>query len=119
MAYRLTADGLVLVHLLFIVFVMAGGLLLLRWPRLCWVHLPAVAWGFSVEMFHWMCPLTEWENRLRVAAGEQGYANSFVEHHVWPLIYPAGLTPQVQVGLGGLVVVVNVLVYGWVWWRRG
>ena len=71
MFYRLAADGLVLFHLSFIVFVMVGGLLLLRWPRLCWLHLPAVAWGILVELLHLPCPLTEWENRLRAAAGHR------------------------------------------------
>lgn len=118
MFYRLAADGLVLFHLSFIVFVMVGGLLLLRWPRLCWLHLPAVAWGIMVELLHLPCPLTEWENRLRAAAGDIGYPDSFVEHYLIPVIYPAKLTPGIQLWLGGLVIAVNALVYLWLWRSR-
>lgn len=118
MFYRLAADGLVLFHLSFIVFVMVGGLLLLRWPRLCWLHLPAVAWGILVELLHLPCPLTEWENRLRTAAGDIGYPDSFVEHYLIPVIYPAKLTPGIQLWLGGLVIAVNALVYLWLWRSR-
>ncbi|MBV6290365.1 DUF2784 domain-containing protein [Pseudomonas aegrilactucae] len=118
MLYRFAADGLVLFHLSFIVFVMVGGLLLLRWPRLCWLHLPAVAWGIMVELLHLPCPLTEWENRLRAAAGDIGYPDSFVEHYLIPVIYPAKLTPGIQLWLGALVIAVNALVYLWLWRSR-
>ncbi|WP_137885264.1 DUF2784 domain-containing protein [Pseudomonas sp. 2FE] len=111
MIYRLGADALVLAHLLFILFVLGGGLLVLRWHALAWVHLPAVFWGAVVEFFHLVCPLTPWENSLRRAAGQSGYSGGFVEHYLIPLIYPSGLTAQLQLWLGGLVVVLNVLVY--------
>jgi hypothetical protein len=117
MLLRLAADALVLLHLAFILFVLCGGLLLLRWPRLAWLHLPAVAWGATVELFHLLCPLTPWENQLRRAAGQAGYDGGFVEHYLIPLIYPAGLTPQIQLWLGGVVLLVNGVVYGWLIWR--
>lgn len=117
MLWRLAADALVLVHLAFILFVMLGGLLVWRWPRLCWLHLPAVAWGIVVEALHLTCPLTPWENQLRRAAGDAGYSGSFVEHYVLPVIYPAGLTPQIQLVLAALVVLVNASVYGVSLWR--
>jgi hypothetical protein len=113
MLYRIAADGLVLFHLMFILFVLFGGLLLLKWPPLIGVHLPAAAWGVAVEVFQLSCPLTRWENLLRQTAGQAGYAGGFIEHYVWPLIYPAGLTPAIQLGLGSLVLLVNGLVY----WR--
>ncbi|MBP0635958.1 DUF2784 domain-containing protein [Cupriavidus sp. AcVe19-6a] len=115
------ADLVVIVHGLFIVFVVAGGLLVLRWPRLAWVHLPAAAWGVMIEWSGWICPLTPLENALRRAAGEAGYSEGFVERYLLPLIYPAGLTPAVQLWLGLIVLVVNVTVYAAVyarWWRR-
>ena len=118
MLWRLAADALVLVHLAFILFVMLGGLLVWRWPRLCWLHLPAVAWGIVVEALHLMCPLTPWENQLRRAAGDAGYSGSFVEHYLLPVIYPAGLTPQIQLVLATVVVLVNASVYGVLLWRR-
>jgi hypothetical protein len=111
MLYRIAADGLVLFHLLFILFVLFGGLLVLKWRPLIWWHLPAAVWGVSVEVFHLICPLTEWENLMRDAAGQTGYGGGFIEHYVWPVIYPAGLTPAIQLGLGSVVLLVNVLVY--------
>lgn len=117
MLLRLAADALVLLHLAFILFVLGGGLLLLRWPRLAWLHLPAVAWGATVEFFHLLCPLTPWENQLRRAAGQAGYDGGFVEHYLIPLIYPAGLTAQLQLWLGAVVLLVNGAVYGWLVWR--
>lgn len=117
MLWRLAADALVLVHLAFILFVMLGGLLVWRWPRLCGLHLPAVAWGIVVEALHLTCPLTPWENQLRRAAGDAGYTGSFVEHYLLPVIYPAGLTPQIQLVLAALVVLVNASVYGVLLWR--
>lgn len=115
------ADLLVVVHLLFVVFVMAGGFLLLRWPRLAWLHLPAALWGAWIEFSGGICPLTPLENRLRVLSGEDGYHGGFVEHYLLPILYPAQLTHAVQLWLGGAVVAVNLGVYAWVvWmgWRR-
>lgn len=117
MLWRTAADALVLVHLAFILFVLGGGLLLLRWPRLAWLHLPAVAWGTLVELFHLACPLTPWENQLRRAAGQAGYDGGFVEHYLIPLIYPSALTAQLQLWLAVLVVLVNAAVYGWLLWH--
>ncbi|MDI5991859.1 DUF2784 domain-containing protein [Pseudomonas sp. MDMC216] len=117
MLWRMAADALVLVHLSFILFVLLGGLLLLRWPRLIWLHLPAVTWGIVVECLHLGCPLTPWENQLRRMAGQAGYDGGFIEHYLIPLIYPAGLTPQIQIGLGAIVVLVNLAVYTWLIWR--
>ncbi|WCD78969.1 DUF2784 domain-containing protein [Pseudomonas sp. TUM22785] len=112
MLYRIAADAVVLFHLGFILFVLLGGLLVLRWPKLALLHLPAACWGVAVEWLHLICPLTPLENSLRRAAGEQGYEGGFIEHHVLPVIYPAGLTPGIQLWLGGIVVGLNLLVYG-------
>lgn len=111
------ADLVVIVHGLFIVFAVAGGLLVLRWPRVAWLHLPAAVWGVLIEWSGWICPLTPLENTLRQAAGQAGYSGGFVERYLLPLIYPAGLTPAVQLWLGLVVLVVNVAVYA-LWWRR-
>lgn len=120
MGYRLAADAVVLFHLLFIVFVMFGGLLALRWKWLIALHVPAMAWGMSVEFFHLYCPLTPLENLLRNKAGEGGYGGGFIEHYLIALIYPTGLTPAIQIWLGASVLVVNILVYGLLisQWRR-
>jgi Protein of Unknown function (DUF2784) len=108
---RLIADVIVVVHLAFVTFVVAGGLLLLRWPRLAWLHLPAAAWGAYAELTATICPLTPLENRFRQRAGLGGYEGGFVEHYVMPVLYPAGLTPQHQVWLGAFVIALNAAVY--------
>jgi hypothetical protein len=113
MFFRLAADAVVVIHLLFIVFALFGGLLVLRWHWLLVLHLPAVVWGAVVEFFHLYCPLTPLENALRERAGIQGYDSGFIEHYLIPLIYPAGLTPQIQLWLGGGVVLCNLAVYSW------
>jgi hypothetical protein len=101
-------------HVGFVLFVVLGGLLVLRWPRVAWVHLPAAVWGALIEFAGWICPLTPLENRLRRASGTVEYAGGFVEHYLLPLLYPAGLTRGVQYVLGACVVVVNAAVYWWV-----
>jgi hypothetical protein len=115
---RLLADALVVAHLAFIAFVLAGGLLVLRRPRAAWLHLPAVAWAVYAEATATICPLTPLENRWRRLAGEAGYEGSFVEHYIVPLIYPAGLTPDGQLALAFVVVAINLVVYGTLLHRR-
>ncbi|MEE4124164.1 DUF2784 domain-containing protein [Pseudomonas viridiflava] len=112
MIFRLAADAVVTFHLLFILFVLLGGLLVLRWPWAALLHLPAMTWGAAVEFLHLYCPLTPLENALRSRAGDQGYDGGFIEHYLIPLIYPAGLTPQIQLWLGGIVLLINASVYG-------
>ena len=115
----LLADAVVLVHGLFIVFVIAGAALLRRWPRLVWLHLPAAAWGAYIEFSGAICPLTPLENRLRALAGEAGYAQGFVEHYLLRLIYPQALTHGIQLALGAAVVAINALLYAlWLHSRR-
>ena len=113
MLQSLLADFVLLLHLAFIVFILLGGLAVAKSPRLLWLHLPAAFWGVLIELMGWVCPLTPLENWLRRGAGEQGYTETFVEHYILPLVYPAGLTRNVQLVLAIIVVVVNVLVYSW------
>ena len=116
--YSLLADLVVGLHLAFVVFVVLGGLLVLRWPRVAWLHLPAVAWGALIEWRGWICPLTPLEVELRRRAGEAGYDEGFLDHYVIPLLYPPGLTRELQLGMAAGVVVLNAAVYGAVLWRR-
>ncbi len=118
MSYRLLADLTLILHAGFVAFVMLGALLVLRWPRVAWIHLPAVSWGAGIEFLGGICPLTPLENHWRQLAGGDGYAGGFVEHYVMPILYPDGLTRRVQVVLGVLVLVVNVAIYSWALWRR-
>jgi hypothetical protein len=115
---RLLADAVVVLHLAFIVFALTGGALVLRWSRVAWLHLPAVAWAAYVEFTAAICPLTPLENALRHRAGQAGYAGGFVEHYVVPLIYPPGLTPAVQATIGAIVLTINAAIYAFAWTRR-
>lgn len=117
MIWRALADAVLVAHLGFILFVVLGGLLVLRWPRLAWIHVPVVLWGAAIEFFGWICPLTPLEKWLRVMGGEAGYAGGFIAHYLLPLVYPAGLTRGIQLVLGAFVVSVNLAVY-LVLWRR-
>ena len=114
----LLADLVLFLHASFIVFVVLGGLLVLRWPGTAWLHLPCVIWGILIELTGWICPLTPLENRLRGAAGLESYGHSFIGHYLMPLIYPPGLTPRVQYLLAAVVLLVNLAVYTQVWNRR-
>ena len=113
----LLADAVLLIHFAFVLFVLFGGLLALRWRQVIWAHLPAVLWGTFVEFSGWVCPLTPLENWLRERGGGTGYADDFVGHYLLLLLYPDQLTPTVQVVLGIVVIAVNLAVYGWLWQR--
>ena len=117
MGDRLLADAVVVVHLLFIAFALGGAALVLLRPWVAFVHLPAAAWAAYVEFSGTLCPLTPLENALRSRAGATGYAGGFVEHYLIPVIYPAGLTPRVQIVLGAIVVAVNGALYTLAWRR--
>ena len=115
----LAADLVVVLHLAFIVFVVVGGLLVLRWPGVAWAHLPAVVWGIVIEWRGWICPLTPLENHLRERAGQDAYQGGFIDNYVVPLIYPPDMTPATGNMLAVFVLVVNLSIYSFVLWRRG
>ena len=109
---RLIADLIVTFHFLFIAFAVGGGLLVLWRPKLKWIHLPAVAWAVLVEVMSWPCPLTRWENLFRDRYGAGGYDGAFIDRYLIPIIYPAGLTPRIQLFIGIFVFTVNTVIYG-------
>jgi hypothetical protein len=111
MVFRILADATVVLHFVFILFVLLGGVLVAHWPRAAWIHLPAAGWGAFVEFAGWICPLTPLENWLRRHGGGPAYTTSFVEYYLVPVLYPSSLPRELQWGLGGLVLVVNVAVY--------
>jgi hypothetical protein len=116
--YRFLADAVLLLHLGFILFVVFGALVVLRWPRLLPVHLAAAAWGFGIEVLGAVCPLTHLENRMRLLAGESGYRGGFIDHYLLPLIYPGAMTRGLQLGLAAGVLIVNAVLYAWIVRRR-
>lgn len=120
MGYGFAADLVVVLHFAFILFVVFGGLLVFRWPKAAWTHVPTAVWGALIEFTGLICPLTPLEKWLRLAGGETGYGGGFIEHYLIPMIYPAGLTREIQVLLGVAVLLINVSIYGCVIvrWRR-
>ena len=118
MPYGRLADLVVAAHALYVAFVVLGGLVVLRWPRVAWLHVPAVVWGALVEFTGWICPLTPLEDALRQRAAEAAYSGDFLQHYLLSALYPNGLTRGVQIALGALVVVLNVAAYAFVIARR-
>ena len=113
------ADLVVAVHFLFVVFVVLGGLLALRWPKVAYLHLPAAVWGAAIEFAGWICPLTPLEKWLRRQGGSTGYSGDFVEHYILPVLYPSALTREIQLLLGCIVIAINLAIYGYVLRRKG
>lgn len=111
MGYRALADVILVLHLGFVLFVVLGGVLLVRWPRLAFVHLPAAAWGVWIEYAGAICPLTPLEQQLRQRGGETAYTGGFVEHYIMAVLYPAGLTRGIQLVLGSGVLLLNLILY--------
>ena len=113
--YALLAAAIVLLHLAFVAFAAAGGLLTLKWPRVAFVHLPCAAWAAFVELSGRLCPLTPLENRLRANAGLDHYSGDFIATYLLPVLYPDGLTRTAQIAIGLIVIALNVIVYARVW----
>jgi hypothetical protein len=116
--YLVLADAVLVLHLAFILFVVLGGLLVLRHSRLIWLHLPMAAWGALIEFAGWICPLTPLENRLLMLGGDESYSGGFIGHYLMSLIYPGGLTRELQLLLGALVLAINGAIYFHLWQRR-
>ena len=116
--FGIAADFVIALHAAFALFVALGALLAFRWRRVMWAHLPVAAWGVLIEFSGWVCPLTPLENALRLRAGEAVYSGDFIEHYVMPALYPANLTRETQLAIGSAALVLNVLMYGWLF-RRG
>jgi hypothetical protein len=116
--YRMAADAVVLLHVVFVVFVVFGGLLALRWPWVIWAHVPAAIWGVAIEFAGWICPLTPLEIYLRQQGGAAVYQGDFIEHYLLPMLYPPGLTRAAQWTLGMFALAINALIYGLVFLRR-
>lgn len=117
MLFRLAAEAVLLIHLAFIVFALLGAAIAARWRWIVLVHLPAATWGFFVELTGRICPLTYLENYLRIKAGLSGYTESFIEHYLLAIIYPAGLTREIQFLIAAVVLAVNIALYGWIYFR--
>ena len=111
MQYRILADATAILHFAFVLFVALGGLLVLRWRKLAWIHLPAAIWGALIEIMNWTCPLTAYENMFRIRGGMQGYGDDFIAYHIFRLIYPAGLTRTMQFAIAAFVFAINTAVY--------
>lgn len=111
------ADLIVLAHFAFVVYVLFGALLLIKWPRLIWLHLPCMFWGMLVEFTGWLCPLTPMENHFRELAGLELYSGDFVMQYIMPVLYPRELTRDLQMVFGSIVLFLNLSIYGYIWKR--
>ncbi|RKZ47507.1 MAG: DUF2784 domain-containing protein [Gammaproteobacteria bacterium] len=111
----LLADLVLIAHLLFIIFVIFGGLIVLKWHRAMWLHIPCAIWGALIEFFGWICPLTYLENYFRQLGNGGSYEGGFIQHYLMPIIYPQGLTTGIQILLGVIVAVINLVIYYFVW----
>lgn len=115
---RLLAELALILHFLFILFVIFGGLFVFKWNRIIWLHVPCAIWGVLLVIYHRICPLTHMENYFRNWAGASGYSGGFIEHYLLAIIYPTGLTANTQIILGIIVIVVNLVIYGYLGWIR-
>jgi hypothetical protein len=118
MFYRWLADAVLSLHFAFVLFVVFGGLLAFRWPRVAYVHVPIALYGVIIELLGFVCPLTPLELWLRRHGGEAGYQGGFIEHYITAALYPTGLTREIQYVLAGLVFAINAVVYALLWRRR-
>ncbi|MGQ1784992.1 DUF2784 domain-containing protein [Saccharicrinis sp. GN24d3] len=118
MVYKVLADIIFMLHLFFIVFVVLGGILVLRWEKLVWVHIPLALWGVIVEWGNFICPLTPLENKLRELGGGTGFELSFTEQYLYPIVYIDNLNREVQLVLGLIVLFINFVVYSMVFLRK-
>lgn len=117
MMYTLLADTLLVIHFIFILFVIFGGLLALYKIWFAWLHVPMAMWGSVVNVMGWICPLTPLENKYRALAGQSGYETGFVEHYIAPLVYPEGLTYELGLAVGGFVIVWNIMIYSLIYYQ--
>lgn len=113
MIYHFAANLVMLLHLSFVLFVVLGGLLVLRWAPLVWLHIPALAWGLVIGVMRWTCPLTPMEQELRAAAGQAGFKGGFIDHYIMPLLYPESPGRELELLILGLLLTVNVVLYWW------
>jgi hypothetical protein len=120
MMFILLADSVVVLHMIFIVFAVSGGLLALKWPKIAYAHIPVVLWGAYIEFSGGICPLTPLEVKWRMAGGQAAYEGDFISRYLLPIIYPAELTREIQIILGSVLLLINGLAYAWLLfkWRR-
>lgn len=116
--YAVAADMVVIIHFVFVIFVLLGGVLLLKWRKLVWLHLPAMVWGVMIEFSGWICPLTPYENQLRAQAGLEMYDGDFVMRYIMPVLYPEDLTRSIQILLGFIILAINAICYYYVFWYQ-
>lgn len=117
MVYRFLADLILVLHFCYVLFAIFGGLLVLRRRWMWKLHLPALIWGFLVQYFVWICPLTNWENYFRELSGQAGYESGFIEYFISAILYPGIITPQIHLSLAISLAVFNLLVYSYILWR--
>ena len=109
--FEIFATLILLLHFSFILFVIFGALLILRFKKIIYFHIPAVAWGAYIELSHSICPLTHLENYFLKKAGKDQYSIDFIENYVFKIIYPPALNYEIQTYLGVILIFVNLVIY--------
>ena len=118
MIYLFLAESILFIHFVFVLFAVFGGIAVLKWKKIAWLHVPAVIWATLIEFTGWICPLTPLENWLRFQGEELGYSTGFIEYYILPLLYPSMLTRNLQITLGASLLIFNLFIYLWVLSRR-
>ena len=109
--FEIFATLALLLHFSFILFVIFGAILILKFKKVIYVHIPAVAWGAYIELSHSICPLTHLENYFLKKAGKDQYSVDFIENYIFKIIYPPALNYEIQTYLGVILIFVNLLIY--------
>ena len=110
--YEFFANLTLIVHLIFILYVVFGGLIFFIFSKTIFIHPPALLWGIYIELTNSVCPLTYLENWFLYQGGLTTYSNDFINNYLFPIIYPEGLTAEIQIYLGVSLIVINILIYG-------
>ena len=112
--YELAADIILIIHFLFILFVIFGALLLFVEKKIVFIHIPAIIWGSYIELTHSICPLTYLENWLLQKANLTTYSEGFIQYYLVPIVYPTNLTKDIQIYLGISLIVINIVIYAFI-----
>ena len=115
MVYHILADLVLIIHTIFIIFVIIGGILVLKWRLVVWFHIPSAIWGILIEFKGWICPLTYLENYLRKTGDTEKYTGDFIQYYLTPVVYPPILSIDIQYLLGIIVFIFNIIIYSLVW----
>ena len=112
--YELAADIILIIHFLFIIFVIFGAFLFFVAKKIVFIHIPAIIWGSYIELTHSICPLTYLENWFLHKANLITYSGGFIQNYLVPIVYPVNITKDLQIFLGIGIIVINIVIYAFI-----